>query len=193
MRGEPRVLKIATTTYVTTILIENPNVDGVVRRAPYTLKIYSSSSKDPIRIIEGATFIGRNSTFALFEGPFELVTSPPFRAVFEWGKNLIWEKSQDEIPLIAVENINLIVTESGRPRLEARLSNKTQKEIKNVEVVTLLSDVAGNIMAASKTFVDTISPQGGESITFNWPSPFLIEPISIRILPHPLPDKSFVR
>lgn len=191
-RGEMRVLKIATTTYVASILIENPNVDGEVRRAPYKISVYTSGTKEPVKTWSRETYIGRGSIFALFEGPFALTGSGPFRAVFEWGDNLVWEKTEAPLPLLAVDNMSLSQA-STSPRLEAKLVNRDENTINNIELVAVLSDTNGNTIASGKTFVDSISSGESLPISFSWPEAFLEEPVSIRVLPHVLPDKSYLK
>lgn len=192
-RGDARLLKIASSTYEIVVVVENPNINGEVVRAPYAFAVYSSASRNPLKVFEKETYIGRNSTFALFEGPFTLEGEGPFRVVFEWGENLSWKKSDTAKPIIAVENMNLIVSSSTSPRLEARLSNRSEREERNIEAIALLTDASGNIVAAGKTFVDSLPRASSVPIVFSWPDAFDPEPVSIRIIPHVLPDKSYLR
>lgn len=192
-RGNARLLKIATSTYVTTILIENPNIGGVVERAPYTFSIYKGSERDPVAVLEGETYIGRGGTFALFEGPFTLEESSDYRAVFDWEGTFIWEKSEDSTPLLSVEDINRSVTSDSLPRLEAFVVNNQDSDEFNIEVVAILSNSDGNTVAAGKTFIDVIRAHESVPVVFSWPAPFAEEPVSIRVLPHVLPDKSYIR
>jgi hypothetical protein len=192
-RGDARLLKIATSTYEIVIVVENPNVNGEVKRAPYSFSIYSGVSREPAKVFERVTYIGRNSTFAVFEGPFTLEGEGPFRVVFEWGEELTWEKTDASKPIIAVENTNLVIASTSAPRLEANLTNKSQREEKNIEAVALLTDASGNIMAAGKTFVDSVDIGESVPVVFSWPEAFSSEPVSIRIIPHVLPDKSYIR
>jgi len=189
-RGEPRLLKIATTTYVIALPVENPNAGGIVKRAPYIFTIYAQNNSTAIKAFERETYIGRSANFALFEGPFTLEGAGPFRVVFEWGPNLVWEKSDEPNPLLAVEDTNLIT--SSNPRLEAKITNRSQFGVNNIEVVAVLSDASGNTMAAGKTFVDGIRSGESAPVSFSWPSPFTSAPVSIRIIPHILPDKSYI-
>lgn len=192
-RGDPRLLKIASSTYVIALPVENPNINGTVVRAPYVFIIYPAGSKTPIKSFERETYIGRSSSFALFEGPFTLDVSGPFRTVFEWGPNLKWEKSEAPTPLLVVEDRNLIIGGNNPPKLEANITNKSQVDETNIEAVALLSDSDGNIVATGKTFVDTIHAGESVPISFSWPNAFSVTPVSITILPHVLPDKSYIR
>src|SRR3989344_3615993 len=57
MRTDPRILTVATSTYEIVTVVENPNLYGEVREALYSIKLYSSSSTAPIKVIEGKTYI----------------------------------------------------------------------------------------------------------------------------------------
>lgn len=191
-RGDARLLRVSSSTYVISVLIENPNINGTVVRAPYTFSIYSGTSRVPVGVFSKETFIERNSTFALFEGPLVLEGEGPFRVVFEWGE-LVWEKSLANTSLITVEDSNLFTTGNTNPRLEANLINRSTRDENNVEVVALLYDASGNIVASNKTFVDSIPGGSSSPIVFSWPEAFVNQPVSIRIFPHVLPDKSYIR
>lgn len=191
-RGEARVLKIASSTYVTSVLIENPNLQGAVERASYKMMIYTAGTKEPIKVFEKETYIGPNSTFGLFVGPFNLPGTGPFRAVFEWENDLVWKKG-GATTVIGVEGMNFIRTATSSQRLEASLINRSTNIVSNIEVVAILSDVDGNTVASGKSFVDSIAQGESVPVSFTWPEPFVGEPVSTRILPHPLPDKSYIR
>ncbi|MHB1330716.1 MAG: hypothetical protein ACYCY6_01985 [Minisyncoccota bacterium] len=192
-RGNARILKIATSTYVTTILIENPNVSGVVERAPYTFSVFKGAERDPMAQFEGETYIGRGGTFALFEGPFALEEVSNYRAMFEWSEDLVWKKSEETTPVLSVDSINRTTSLDSLPRLEANIINDYDEDVFNIEVVALLSNSAGNTVAAGKTFVDVVRAHESVPVVFSWPTNFPEEPVSIRILPHVLPDKSYIR
>lgn len=192
VRGNARLLKIASSTYEAVVLIENPNINGRVVRAPYSFTIYSGTKSEPLKTFKRNTFIGRNSTFALFEGPFQISDAGPLRATFSWDENLAWEKNADTIPLLSVDNKNLIIGSSTASRLEAELVNRSKADVSNIEVIALLSDVSGNVVAAGKTFVDSLPPGGSAPLSFSWSESFSSEPVTIRVLPHILLDKSYL-
>lgn len=192
-RGEARISKISSSSYTASVLVENPNLSGEVKRAKYKLSIYSSGVKEPVKIFNKETYIGPNSTFALFEGPFSLTGVGPFRAVFEWEDGLSWEKNTVSNVVIGVESPNLLITATSSQRLEAKLINRSTVGVSNVEVVAILSDIDGNTVASSKTFVDLIEAGEFAPISFTWPEPFVGVPVTTRILAHPLPDKSYIR
>jgi hypothetical protein len=191
-QGDARLLKIATSTYEAVVLVQNPNIAGRVVRAPYTFTIYSGSDSKPLKVISGSTYVERNSTFALFAGPFELVQTGAMRVAFEWGE-LKWEKSDAKPPVLSVQNLNLITASTSLPRLEAVLSNKSLANANNIEVIALLSDSGGNVVGAGKTFIDSLEAGAYAPVVFAWPAAFASEPVSIRVIPHILPDKSYIK
>lgn len=192
-RGEARITRNALNSYVASVLVENPNLSGEVKRAKYKLSIYTSGVKEPVKVFNKETYIGPNSTFALFEGPFVLSGMGPFRAVFEWEDHLIWEKSVESSVVIGVESPSLLTTATSSQRLEARLINRSTKSVGNVEVVAVISDIDGNTVTSGKTFVDLIEAGESVPVSFSWPEPFVGTPVTTRILTHPLPDKSYIR
>lgn len=191
-KGDARLLKIATSTYEAVVLVQNPNITGSVLRAPYTFTIYSGTNSKPVKVINSDTYVGRNSTFALFAGPFTLDDTASYRAVFTFSPGLVWQKAGDTLPTLAVSDMNLVTSTSSAPRLETNVSNYGDLDMTNVEVVALLSDASGNIIAAGKTFLDQVSAGKSEPVSFSWPNQFDREAVSVKILPHVLPDRSYI-
>src|SRR5688572_13082643 len=79
-KGDPRVLEVAPGIYEVVVVLENPNVAAEVYRAGYTIRLYEAGNPAEIKLIEGETFIPKNSTFAIFLGPMELGDKVPNRA-----------------------------------------------------------------------------------------------------------------
>ena len=193
IQGDPRLLQIATSTYEVVALVQNPNVTGQVVRANYTFKVFTGSDTKPLQVITGSTFIPKNSTFALFQGPFSTGTSTVNRVVFEWDQvSLVWEKNTDMIADLVSKDLNF-TNSTTSARLDATLSNQSIKAAQNIEVVSLLYDENGNIVGAGKTFVDTLDGGGSVPLVFTWPSAFKDKIVSIQVVPHILPDRSYLK
>ena len=175
VRGDPRILEIAPNTFEVVALVNNPNASGEVYRAGYTFKLYSPGVALPVRTIEGMAHVPRNSNFVLFEGPFILEEGAnPTRATLEWKEEtLIWTKNDAPLPNIrAVETT--LSGEDTIPRVNTVIENLTLDNISNVDLSAIVSDDAGNIFAASKTFIETLPRNGRASAVFTWPNPFEI-------------------
>ncbi len=193
MKGDPQVLRVATSTYEVVAYIQNPNVSAQVMLAPYTFKIYGSNSSVPLKTIQGQTFVPKNTSFGIFEGPFTLSGDAPTRATFDFNDGaLVWEKNLNTVPDLKISDSNLSNTNT-EPRLEATLSNPTLKAVSNIELVALISDETGNIIGASKTFVDNLNPNESSPLIFTWPAPFVGKPTTFEIVPRLLPNRSYIR
>lgn len=173
LNGDPRILKVSDNIYQIIVSVNNTNINAEIYRAGYTLKIYDTQNIIPLKVIEGETFVPKGSSFAILEGPFNFETGlVPTRVTFEWKENsLVWQKNAKEIPELMVQNLNLS-RENTSPRLDAKIENLSLSKIANIDLIATISDEAGNIYAASKTFVETLAPGASVPIVFIWPRPF---------------------
>ncbi len=193
MKGDPRVLKVATSTYEVIVYVENPNVSAELLHAPYTINIYGANSTVPLQTISSETFIPKNASFGIFEGPFNFVGETPTRTTFVWTERaFVWQKNLDVIPELRVSDSVLLNTDSV-PRLEANILNPTLNIVSNIEFVALVLDEQGNIIGASKTFVDSLDPNESEQLVFAWPAQFVGSPATWKIVPKILPNRSFIK
>ncbi len=192
-KGDAQILKVADSIYEVVALFENPNANAQIYRASYTIKLFSASSTAPIKIIEGEVFVPKNGIFAVFEKPFLLENESPNKAVFSWKKeSLVWQKNNVSLPNISVRTKNLTKPESA-PRLDVQVLNNSLETIYNIELIVLLSDTEGNIFAASKTFLDSLSSGSLAPAVFTWPTPFEKQATLIDVISRVLPDRSFIR
>ncbi len=194
LKGDPRILLVATSTFEMVALVENPNNSAEVYRAGYTFKLYDAQSVIPIRVIEGETYIPKGATFAIFEGPFTLEQGvSPTRGTIEWKREtLVWQKNITALPELKVKD-TILSREETNPRLEVTVENLSLETVSNVDLVATLSDAQGNIFAASKTFIDTLSPGAETLAVFTWPKPFKLRVVDIDIIIRIFPDRSFIK
>ncbi|HEY4528636.1 MAG TPA: hypothetical protein VJJ48_02310 [Candidatus Paceibacterota bacterium] len=187
LRGDPRVLQIATTSFEIVAIVENPNA-AEIKRAKYDIQIYAGAI--PIESLEGELYIPASSKFAVFEGPFHITSGRvPTRATLEWQEeSLLWEKSAKTSLKIRVKSTSF--SRLLPPRLEAWIENLSLDGVSNIDLTVLVSDKDGNIFAASKTLIDSIPPRGEMLAVFSWPRPFLLETASTEVLVKILPSRS---
>lgn len=191
--GDAQVLTVASSTYEVVALFNNPNPSGEIYRARYSIKLYADGGVNPVKIIEGDTYVPKNSKFAVFEGPFNLTEAVPTRATFEWNpETLLWKKNSEGSIDISTSD-TLLSGEDALPRLEAVAHNNSLEDVSNVEFIAVLSDVDGNAIAASKTYLENLKKGSGASILFSWPQPFSTKITSVNIVPRIYPDGSFFR
>lgn len=176
LKGDPQVLRVRENTFEVVALIENPNTSGDVYRAGYVIKLYDALSAVPVKILEGETYVPKNANFVLFEGPFSLAEGTvPTRAILEWKEqSLIWRQNTLSVPELRAGDLKFS-REDISPRLDVNIENRSLENVSNVDLVAVISDRAGNIFAASKTFIDTLPAGAGASAVFTWPEPFKIK------------------
>jgi len=68
-----------------------------------------------------------------------------------------------------------LTREDTKPRVSALLVNDSLNHVSNIELTALVSGEDGNLIAASKTFVEKLSGGDSAPITFNWLAPFKIK------------------
>lgn len=194
IKGDPRVLTLAPNTYQVVALVENSNNDADIYLAGYTIKIYDPSTAVPVKTIEGETYVPKGSTFTIFEGPFALEPGVnPTRAILEWDESsLVWQKNGYDYPDLVVKDKVLSRTDSN-PRLEAVVENVSFENAANIDFTALITDAQGNIFAASKTFVGSLTAGEKAPIIFTWPRPFTSTPVGTDIVVRIFPDRSFIR
>lgn len=193
-RGDPRVLEVMPGVFEIVALVENPNPGAEIYRAGYIFKLYGASSIIPLRVLEGEVYVPKGVTFTIFEGPFNLADGVvPTRATLEWKEeSLVWQRNTSPRPEIIVRDMSLS-RGSTTPRLDAIVENMSLENVSNIDLVALIANESGNIFAASKTFVDSLSAGSRVPVVFTWPRPFVDSVIDINIIIRILPNKSFLR
>lgn len=194
LKGDPRVLMVTPDVYEVVAIVENPNQNAEIYKAEYELRVYGEESSIPLKIIQGTTFVPKGTTFAIFEGPFNLqVGLKPNRATLEWKLNpLSWQKNETLEPEITIVDIELTQS-SSTPRLDAVVENRSLNPVANLDFVALISDREGNLFASSKTFIDRLESNQSAPIVFIWPRPFDREAVKIEIIKRIFPDRSFIK
>lgn len=187
-RGDPQVLRVSPGRFSVVALLENPNADGEILSAEYTIKIYGPSQTTPLATIDGEIFIPKGSVFAIFEGPINISGEVvPTRAVLEWKEeSFSWQKNEVPLPNIRVVGHELS-GEDGAPRINALIENTTLDNINNIDIVALVSDETGNIFGAARTFLESIPPRGTSPAVFTWSEPFEKSVVDVNILIRVLP------
>ena len=169
-RWDPRVFKVASSSYSVLAYMENPNVAAEVYNAPYSFKLFDAQG---VLITErtGTTFIPKGINFAVFEPNVNTGERIPVRATFAFTKELTWVRNTTSSPVIDVSNQTLLSPDTT-PRVEAKVTNNSLDRVPNIDLTAIVSDGAGNAIGASRTYIDALEPGQSEKVTFTWPGPF---------------------
>lgn len=193
LKGDPRVINLGDNIFEVAALVDNPNISGEVLDAGYTIRLYSASSAIPVRVIEGSTYVPKGDSFVILEGPFELGAGiVPTRATLEWKLDTLkWIENVLPAPGISLKNSRLS-REDSAPRLDVDVENFSLEGISNIDLIALVSDGSGNILAASRTFVEYLPPGRSVPAVFIWRKPFGSETINLDIMIRVFPDRNSI-
>lgn len=177
-----RVFPVSDGFYDAVAYVENQNTGAEAREAIYRFKTYDA---DNILIAEkiGKTYMRAGEAFAVFLGGIRVGEREPRHVFFEFEPDIRFDRAErKEAPIVA--SAPLLENPDGKPRLTAKLKNRTALSVRNVEAVAIL--YAGeNAIAASATHIDEIKGNSEELAVFTWPSPISGVVTRIEIISRP--------
>jgi len=179
-----RSFEVVPGRYNAVAYLENHNKNTAINKISYRFRF---ADKDNIYIgkREGETYVPPSGKFAVFEAAIDVGNSIPVYTTFEFTEMPTWiQVSQDKIDQlkIAVSQISLL-DETTSPKLSAVIKNNSLFQIPNLNVVAILYDVAGNVVSASRTYLDVFNGGQSSNINFTWPEAFSKKVISEEIIP----------
>jgi len=167
-----RFTKVNDGVYNVLAYIENPNISAGANNLDYVFKLYD---KNGILLKEryGQTFAPANKIMAIFEAEMLTGKQVPQRVEFSFISDAVWEKQESSEVGLSISEMEMLRLETA-PRLSATLTNKTIKQIKNIEAIAIVYNSAGNTIAFSRTVIDAINGKTSVPVSFNWPKPFTL-------------------
>ena len=165
-----RAFQIVPGVYNLVAYIENPNIQSEVLVAPYSFKVYDQNNQ---LLLErtGVTKISQRKTFAIFEGTVRTDGKIPSRVVFEFTRELSWQKTGEPEPDIERQSTVLTGT-NETPRIDAVLENDSLDDLEEVEVVSIIFDSNNNAIHSSRTIIENFVRGTVRKIVYTWPEPF---------------------
>lgn len=164
------IFNISGDVYSAVAYVENPNISSKNRRAEYQFQIYDENNK-LITVVDGQTSIPKNKKFAVFETGIVLRGSKPKTSSFEFKKFSVWERDTEEEPELFLEYSALLFP-TTTPRITGMVKNQSTKTVPELELAVLVLDGNENVVAASRSFVENLSPKMTQDFVFTWPKPF---------------------
>ena len=165
-----RFSKVSDGVFNVLAYIENPNLNARANNLNYIFKLYDKNGV-LLRERTGQTFAPANKIMAIFEPDLQTGNQLPARVEFSFTSPAVWIKQESMETGLAVSQI-ILSKEDSTPRLSFVLTNKTVKEIKEIEAIGIVYNVLGNTVAFSKTFTNSLFDNENRLISFNWPKPF---------------------
>lgn len=176
-----RAFSVRDGTWSAVTYIENPNDGAGVVRAPYRFKLYDA---DNILVAEreSSSYIMPGTVTPIYEGGFDTGNRKVARAFFEFSAPLVWERMQDTSGSITISGKSLLDVLTA-PRVIAIVHNTSVSEAREIHVVAVVFDTAGNAIASSRTIVPVLPPNGRENLVFTWPEAFTAPVGRVDVLP----------
>jgi hypothetical protein len=179
-----RAFEVVPGKYNVMAYVENQNRESGVPIINYEFKLYDDNNIF-IGRRDGSTFITSNDRTAIFEPGIDTGSRIPARVSFEFTTLPTWikvDRNQRDSLAVGAED-KVLSNPFSKPKLEANIVNKTLNKLKNVDVYAVLYDESGNVMAVSKTLIDTLDKTSKAGVVFTWPNPLPKQPTVIDIFP----------
>lgn len=164
-----RAFKVTPHIYSAVAYVENPNLNSQAA-VSYQFKLYD---KDNTLIVTRANkaFLPKNKVFAIFEPNIDTGGRTPVRVSFQFTEKFSWTRVLAPTPELVVTQ-KILTAEDTRPRLDARIENRSRVPQKNIETVAIVYDDKENAIGASRTVIDSLEVGQSADAVFTWPAPF---------------------
>lgn len=184
-----RPFAVTDNIYNAVAYVENPNVGSAVKSISYEFKFYD---KDDVFITSrtGQTFIGSIGKFLIFEPSVDVGNRPIAKTLFSFTETPKWiviDKRASTFPLF-VRNVKLSDPQST-PRIEAQIANDSIYKVSDLDLVALIYNKDGNVIATSKTYLESVDKNSSAPVFFTWPRTFSEDVGRIEVFPDLNPFK----
>jgi hypothetical protein len=163
--------------------IENVNGGAAAKNVPYTVTLYGAGQVF-VQQVTGTIDLPPSAKVPVFIPNISSGHQSTIRAFLTIDPAALFWYTLDPTTL---ERPMVVDTKLGgatsTPRIDATLSNGTVGAMTNVPVIVMVHDARGEVIAASRTIVANIPPQGKAVATFTWNSAFTAEPAQIEVIP----------
>lgn len=179
-----RPFRVAHGVYNVVAYFENQNLNSGLRKIDYEFRLYNKDNLLVSEPREGTTFIEANKRSAIFESGISTGDSDAYTAFFKITSIQDWEKIDQSFSynLFHVHEPNLS-NQDLAPKISASIENKTLYNFVDIPVIALVYNNRNNAIAASRTYIDTLSQGEKQDVFFSWPEPFNDTVSRIEIIP----------
>jgi len=179
-----RAFQVVPGRYNAVAYLRNSNINTAINKINYRFRF---ADKDNVYIgkREGSTYVPPSGNFAVFEPAIDMGNSVPIYTTFEFTEVPVWiQVSEEKINQLKVFISDIkLENESTSPILSATIKNYSLFQIPEVNVIAILYDATGNVVSASRTYLDALSGEESAKINFTWIEPFTKEVIAKEIIP----------
>ncbi len=179
-----RPFRVAKGVYNAVAYFENQNLESGIRKVDYEFRLYN---KENILVTQpklGTTFIEPNKRSAVFESGITTGDQEAYTAFFKILSVQDWERTDQSFSYTLFQvGEPVLSNQDTAPKLSAPVENKTFFNFTNIPVIAILYNREDNAIAASQTYIDTISQGQKTEVFYSWPEPFGDVVSRIEIIP----------
>jgi len=161
-------------------LVENLAPSAAVDDARYTIELFSPDGV-LLESRDGVIDLPPGESVPLFIPGFAssgLTIGRAFLSFDESSMNWVTRTNARNLPRADATRVEGSL---DAPRVTANFFNPSARPLKDITVIAVVHDLAGTVIAASQTVVDSVGAEGSVPITFTWNEPFTATPGKIDI------------
>jgi Mg-chelatase subunit ChlD len=165
----PKVFDVGNGSYDFSATVTNPNPKAYLKKFDYTINIYDKSGTK-IFTKEGSDHALAGERFIVFEPNIRISKGiVPERSELIIHTPLEWLQGSVETTTIVTGKKELMHTENNS-RLNVELQNSSAiGSYENIYVYAVVSDINGNPVGVSRTFLENLKAGEDKSVFFTWP------------------------
>lgn len=161
--------------------VDNPNTNAAAKQAPYTIELYDDQNT-LIASTQGTADLPARSTEPIFVPNLFSGSGVVSHAFLTFSKDgTKWLRATP--PAKELEAQNIVYTPGDSPRVTADIHNFTTDRKTRIYLVATMFGADGKALVASATILDTLPPQGNNSVVFTWPTPISETVARVEIQP----------
>jgi Mg-chelatase subunit ChlD len=164
-----QAFKVEPGLYSAVAYVQNPNLNAQAVHVPYTFT-FRNEANAVVLERKGTAFIPAGKNFAIFESnivvPKDIGT---LRTTFAFTDAFDWHNATS--PQLSIAN-QIVDGVSNAPKISADIVNPNRTDFGRVNVTAIVYDTEGNAVAASRTYLDSLTRESKAQVVFTWPEPF---------------------
>lgn len=176
-----RVFPIGPERFDAATLLRNPNPRHAARRFSYRLRILDGNGV-LLTTQEGSAFANPGEDVFLYQNRLAVGKRVPARVIFEFTDEPVWQRINQTPPVLKLSYQSF--TDAPTPLLVAEIENQSLVDLRDIQVVAVLSDEGGNALAISSTLVEQLDRGAKREVVFTWPTALAVPPTFFDFYPH---------
>lgn len=177
-----RAVRVRPSVYTAVAEIKNPHEALSAVMVTYEFTLFDDTG--PIAVREGRTYLLAQERTSVIESSIG-TTREPIRVEFKIT-HVNWQLGAESKPNVVVDDKKYrIEEEQGRRQsvAEARIANRTDFDIRALDVHFLIFDEHGNVMGANKVREENLLAGSSRSVFSRWPEELPGKKITVEVEP----------